>query len=754
MTQRIEAGRATIYCALVLAMFYTIFVCAAGIPALRHDWWWPIERYGFIDLFVHSTSGWSENGIGAPYAYPGSYIVGTLVAGVGLLLGPYTTLILYTFAIALICTLRARALALVLNATPMRVACIEIFALFNPWVYSKTVAGHLYMVLAYAAMFAIVAELVRPKVRPLVLAALVILTLAQLQFFVIAMAALTVHAAFRRTYLPWISGVIIGLPIWIGIALDRPSLLHIPYTLAWERSQSIDPWQAFILRGYFTTYAQNFSDFQVGALCFIVAIAFFAATSTRRRVLAFVTAALVAIFLVFATGTRGPLGDSYAAIVTSLPESGLFRELYDLLGFVAIGYCLLLALAPERRVLNASLLAAACIVWSGWLFWPPARYWVDSARIPVVHFTAPRNTRFALFPPFQPLRFDDRGSGADRDTYRRPGNVNALNEYVPQYPVDAALAGAWQDRKFSALRALSVSTVVERPWLSLDASSLAAQINGTPSGAAARGFQLLHLEPLPEVTLDDLPAIGSLVNAMGSGNALFTDASPLGVSSPRFIEVNASKIFVDESKGWVDVHFDFLAHPDLAQGIGGAVTTNPTAELSVREGLAALVNVSGTLYAQGGRVLAGSTHGYRWLRLREDVRSVHCTGRCVVAAQAALVTIPPLNPPARRYRSVSFQVLQPWLVRVAVPSDAPPVLRYNVAFDSNWTAFANGTTLPHFRIDTAVNGWLLPKTAAPSVVYLFHRAALLQAAAEIIGLVWVLVLVYLLRKRSNSNTRS
>lgn len=728
----------------VLAAAFTVAVCANGIPALRHDWWWPIDRFGFVALLINSTSGWLQNGIGGPYPYPGSYILVLALTGAGLTIGPLVTLIVFIFGIATTCLLGARALGAVLQASPLQIAVIEIFALFNPWTYTKVVAGHTYMVLAYGACFAILAELLREKPRERNLSFLIVLTLAQLQFFLLAMAAVSIHAAVRRSYLAWLTGIIVAFPIWIGVTLDRSKLLDTPFTLEWQRQQSVDPVQAIVVQGYFTHYADHFGIIQMAGLWVLVACAAAAVVVSRWRALRLTTLLVVVTLLLFVMGTRGPLSPWYDTIVTHVPESGVFRELYDLLGAVVIGYSVLLAISP--RYFSGLALVAALAMASGWAVWPPFHYWVNSERIPVLDFHAPPNTRFALYPAYQPLEFLGEGSGTDRDIYQRPGNITPVNEYLPTYPVDVALSSFAKTRDIDVLQNLSVSLVVERPWLTSNLATLRPQLNGTPLTAHIRRLSKIPLIPTPEVTLNELPLVGSLANAIGSGNILFSDARavksdqvPLQWSRyPDLQPVKTSNLVVNESLDWVDVRFDFAAHPELGQGIGGAVTTSRTSLLKIAGGLRTLMNVNGKLLDQRNRPLTWDTHGYRWIRIPAAVTAVRCLGRCVVAAQSALAVVPALNPPARRFNKVPFDVLAPWLARAAVPANAPAVLRYNVAYSDGWTARMNGAMLPHLRLDAAVNGWLLPRNNDAGVVYVFHRVALAQTIGEAIGVLWVL----------------
>jgi hypothetical protein len=57
-------------------------------------------------------------------------------------------------------------------------------------------------------------------------------------------------------------------------------------------------------------------------------------------------------------------------------------------------------------------------------------------------------------------------------------------------------------------------------------------------------------------------------------------------------------------------------------------------------------------------------------------------------------------------------------------------VRYNVAYDPGWLAFAGRERLPHVRIDTAVNGWVIARHSTMQHVVILHWPSLLQFVAE------------------------
>lgn len=756
----------TVPLAVVIAALYASAVCSGGIPALRHDWWWPVVRYGFHDSLTNLSSAWITNGIGYPTLLPGDYLIGVPIAALGLLAGPFATLVVFVFCIGLTCALAARSAALVLNASTVQTIAVEIFAVFNPWVYSETVAGHTFMLLAYGALLAIVAQALRSRPNALIVSVLLLLTVAQLQFFIIAVAIVMVIALLKKQYLPLVTACVIASPLLVGYVMERAQLLQTAYLASWQLQQSIDPLRAPILMGYFTGYADRLGQWEVIAGWTIVAAVVAVCVASLKPKQAALIGGLTIAALIASTGGRGPMSGPYMWIVAHVPFSAVFRELYDIIGFAAIGYVLLLCL-PLRKWSWISVLAAAgaLVGAASWLTYLPSRFWVDSRTMPIVSFSAPPNSRFALIPAFQPMRFDGKGSGADRDTYLRLGNVTTVNEYLSTYPADAALALYQKAGDADMLKALSVSEIVQRPWLHSDVAALRQQLSAfaTASLSSGNAASLHRLSFLPELTVGPLPQAGTLVNVLGAGNIFSSDARsvrgpgvPVAWSSlPLITEVPSANTSVDALQEWVAARFAFVSDPADAQGLGGVYTTNAQHPFPLRGDAYALVNIKGALWA-APHITWRDTHGYAWIYIPRPVRQVYCRGRCFIAAQALQIGELRLNPPKQTYHEAPLKVLSPFLARASVSTHAWRLLRYNVRYDPQWSAYLNGHSLPHLRIDATVNGWLIPPNLREDTVWLVQRTAFLQFICECIGMSFALTLltVYGLRCARSLTTRS
>lgn len=737
------------------ALLYAAIVAGPGVPALRHDWSWPSDRAGVIDLLTRSLSAWDPRGIGSSNLYLNDYIISLPAALCVLAFGAHAGLFVFSAAIAAACTLGAAALARSLGAGPWGRAAVAAIALFNPWVYAQTVAGHAYMILAFGALVWLTAECLRERTRPIAAALLVVLTLQQLQFFIAAVALAIGLAVKRRGVLPLGTAAIVSAPFFLSVAAELPAFSAVPYALAWTAGQSVAPADAFALTGYFAGYTQSVDQLARPVMwaVLVLALSGFASIARARRTLAFV--ALAASALVAAMGLRGPLAALEGFAMTSLPPARIFRELFDLLGFAAIGYCAGVAAAARRGAGAVAAGVAGCALAAAWLVWSPWAYWVPSASIPSAAIDAPPSTRFALFPAFQPLtRGDGAGSGLDPDATIRATGVYPVNTPFSAYPVDSALAAYEQRGDAGPLSDLGVSLLVRRAWLRSDDAALASQraIAGTVVHADPAAPGIERLTPAPLLSLDGPPQTCGVCTSLGGAGVFFGDVAGMRARTapaawaayPRVVHVPARTSDVRAAAGWVDARLAFAADPELGQPFGGVMTTSPQALLPVDGGLDALVSVRGRLVTSDGSVIASTTDGYRWVALRPDARAVRCVGLCVVALEAPGALAFPAEVPGPASRApLALREYAPWLGRALVPAGGPTLLHYDVAYDRGWLAFGGGV-LTHVRIDAVTNGWLLPARASSGSVTIVHWPSAIAALFEIAGFVWTAALAILL----------
>ena len=618
---------------------------------------------------------------------------------------------------------------------------LYVMALFNPWTYNELVAGHMTMLIAYAATLLLIAEMVQPLPKPLVMTIAIVFIAQQLQFYVVAVALTALWGIFKREWTPLVAGVIVGAPVAIGIALGYSELLSTPYTLPWQEGQSIVLSRAVLLSGYYANYDRflpPLSDICAGALC-ALALAGFA--GNIRATVARSTAVGTLAFLLLALGTNGPLPAAYEFAVVHIKASGLFRELYDLMSYVAVGYLVLAAMAASRWPKSSPVFVLIAIgMVTTWAFAPPARYWVRGDTIPPLDVNAAPYTRYAVIPAFQPLSYLEQGSGADPDLYPRERGVEPINQYLPTYPAVTALAQEVFHHDPTLLEGLSVSSVYRRSGFCSDSGALTGQISThLNENAACGGTSSSETLPAsPEFGLQTSYAVASLAR-IGSGDVLLPDAVRAGIVPAVATHVpEAPNTIVDPRYGWISASLAFLTHSEIGQPFGG-VYTSSTIPFALAGGQYALVYVKGHLLDSSGATVAASAASFHWAHVRPGTAFVRCLGSCAIALLSSMNPGYRVDPKPQRIAALPFARITPWLVRADVPAMNPGnLLRFNERYSGWWTMFAPAakrTSFTHVRVDGAANGWLVSERYGGGSVYIFEARSLVEQLVEILSTV-------------------
>jgi hypothetical protein len=715
---------------------------------VRHDWLWPLDRAGLLQRIADLSSGWFSEGFGHPNAYPMTYPVMWALTPVVLLFGSEAALVTLALFVGCCAAAASERVAARFGAGRVAAWALTLILLFNPWTYGKLVAGHLTQIAACFGFAATLAELTEAYPRGRRLALALALTALQLQFFLIAAAlglARSAEPAVRRALG---AGLVVFSPTLLGIVLDRSSLLGLPLTLPWEDQQSVPLAKGWLLGGYFTGYADRAFDGPAGwAVGLVVVLAVSALVLVRTRA-SLAVATLAGAALLFASGTSGWLAGPWRWAILGLPEAGVFRELYDLIGAVACAYAVLCA-ALIGRFPPVRWVALACGVALGWAWFvvPPASLWVGEQRIPRPGPELARAGRYALMPPFQPLTYDGAGSGADPLYVSLAPDETPANDMLATFPAVRALGRYWTRGDAGPLARLGVGVIECRAGF---APSGAGFIGGAPAsrgaGVCRNPETLLNAAPL--VALAPEVQTCSLCAQAGNGAVFFGDLAP-----GLFRALPLQREFVDPARGWIDARLAFGERPDLAQGLGGIFTTS-SRPFILPPGSSMLVAVRGALVDQAGRTLARDTAGYRWVRLPDGVRTVACRGGCTVAGVGSPGTVP-LERDAARYDPIPSRLLASWLIAVDLPRGRSGLLRSLTSYDPGWVAFGRdaASALHHVRVDAAFNGWIV--TAGPGGrVWLVHLPSVAQALASALGLGTIVVLLWLVARDAGVNRRA
>ena len=733
--------------AIVIVSLFVAFSLHRGVPALRHDWGIPATADGWKAFGISAFSGWDARGIGEPQPYPTLFVLGPILAVIGLTFGSQIALGVFLAAIAAAFVTAGMRLGKTAVGNSYLGLAIGTALLFSPWAYEKLVAGHLTMLLSVGCCALLASEFVSRTPRRWVIVICSYVAAFQIQYaLIVVIFSLAVRLDWRTLALTGLGSAMSLLPSIVGIVLAYSSLMGIPYTLPWQYANSVAPQSAILLDGYSQSYtAGSYVVFQSGSMLLVaVALAgcIMGVLDKKSRTSTLRIVALVAITVFFVSGLRGPFAGLYLRSL-HIRETLVFRELFDLVGVLGVIYALLVTQACVRsRLLQYCVGASAGIMLAAWFLAPPWNWFVASKTLPTIDVkTTASYTRFALLPPRQPLRFQGAGSGADPDDYSRDRNVTPVNTYSPTFPGEVALAEYTRFNDVRDLEALSVSKIYDRPYFdsNIEAIQIARPIDqdvvrGSGTGPSLNALPELSLVAVPPDR--DTPAPIHIPYLLYGGNNSTLLHSLTVVRAPL--------AFTDPRKGWVDADLTMSRFPRMASSLGGAFTLNPTAPLTAPIPIPkrALVFVRGVLLSGNGRRLARATDGWQWVPLR-GAATLRCHGICAVAAWERRPYLPSvsgitMNPGVE---SVPFRSPLPFIAFGRLPGKAPTdnrLLLFRTKYDPSWRIL--GVPASHVQVSSIFNGYILRGNAAGSAFLIFEMTSVLQALAMVCSLAGVTVL--------------
>jgi hypothetical protein len=720
---------------VAIGIIFAFHVCRNGIPALRHDWQWPVTREEFFLTMLNSVSGWVSTGFGQPQTYPSNYLVDLPLVVFAAITGPYGALIILSLFTGWAVAFAVFSLCDAFKASTLASVAAALFAAFNPWTYNEIVAGHILMVLSYGGLLFLVANIARGKSQTS-MAWPLLLVFHQLQFFALALVALVTAIPWRRPWLAFLVAALLCVPIVIGMTAGSATLLATPYTLSWQATNSVAFPQAFLLLGYFTRYADVMGFAAHAAMWLIAGAAALALVSARRSRVAVPAACLLVVFALIASGTKGPLAALYGRVVLLTPFSGFFRELYDLVAVVAICYAVLLARA--NRFATAAALCASSVLTVLWFVHPPAAFWLNARALPRANVAADPQSRYALFPAFQPLSYRGKGSGVDPDARYQSNGAVPLNEYLASYPAAKALSFAQVSAGASGLEALGVSYVACRTDFATSRLALFADLSRRPPSSSLCNRHLDNPVPLASLVAY---RIGNDPSELGGGEVFVGDVP----GADAVIRLTSPRASDDPHVDWIDARLAFAANPEMAQGLGGVMTSShrPLWISDAKAGDKILAFARGRVF-DGDRALPLPQAKYAWAPLSHPREALRCEGTCLVAALGRFAELP-LTTGRDTWSRVDVRYPLPWLAFARVPPGKASVLRFNVSYNTGWQAWAGTLRMPHVRLDTVTNGWMLPQRRMPQQVVVVHVPSLFQAATEFFALV-MLPIIFLARR--------
>lgn len=712
-----------------------------GLPALRHDWRIPLSHDALGSTFVNYMSGWTELNLGEPQPYPTFYFIGSALWLLHFLLGPGAIITVCIFFSMFLASNRAAAIGRNLGAPYLGQAALSVFSTLNPWVYSKYVAGHIYMIFAYAVILALLAEITRQRPRAVVLLWCAALSVTQIEFFLIVAPLIIIWALYARRLYVVVMIAFSALPVVIGIAAYRSELLSTPFFLPWQEAQSVPILDGLALRGYIFEYASAFQAVLPACYAlFVIALA--GIPSAFRRPIPLTALCVGFAAFVFASGTKGPISALYQWLVTHVTETGVYRELYDLIALLAIAYIVLIALATAKyRYLAVFAALAASALSIPWITRPAATFFVPARSIPSVRFISREDARVALLPAFQPLTFEGKGSGYDPDLFPRSGQAVPLNGFYPAFPVDAALAFAEHgDLRYAA--ALSVAQIIERPYLHENTEALRYQLARVPS--TLEGRERLGTF-IPLLALTDAPKVVSIGDSPLENAVFFGDVY---AANPRFrvAHYRAGGETINPRMGWIDVRLIVVGDPAWGNPFGGVYTETAHEWLKTAPGTHVLARTTGAIMNERNQVVASRAMSYRWWRLPAGTTRLRCVGRCAILLSATLPGPMLEHHPLTRFTALPVRTVFPWLFVTTVTRADGGYIRFTERFDAHWLAIFNGKGAGAERLDGALTGFRLPDSGYHGTIYIVQTVALAQAVSEALAVALLALLTVLLTR--------
>lgn len=733
---------ARIVSTLIIAIFVA-FGLHNGLPLLRHDWGLPSFPDGWRTFGISMISGWDSTGIGEPRAYPTWFIVGPVLAIIGSTLGSAPALFVLILAIAATAVAGAVRLGNQLCDSRWAGCALACCLLFSPWTYEKLVAGHLTMLLSVAVCLYLASELVSGRPRRWVLVLCGFVAAFQIQYAVLVIPfALLLRFEWETGIAVSLGSFLGSLPSFCGIVLARDYLLKVPYNLPWQLNNSVPIAQGVLLDGYAPGYTGQISlPLRIGIALILAAAAVGIVSAFRvNRWRTMRMSGAAAILVLYAAGLRGPISQLYLASLAFRPML-VFRELYDLLGLALVLYLVLAASGSRGSKLTTPMCSiAAVLMLASWCVSPPWRWWIPSADVPHVAVdTGMTNTRFALLPWQQPLKFHGKGSGPDPDLFAHENGVTPVNEYQYDFPSDAALATYARSGDTRGLAALSVSHIYSRPYFTSDLKSIndAFPGEGLPSARSAARDRTLH--PQPELELIEPPPVVDTLKPVYE-LYLFDGGDPVRIGHDVEVVKAADRAdqVMDPNRGWAQIQTSGSEFPDAANSFGGVITVRASAILRVPSWrpTAALALVSGKLIS-GSHTLTSSTGGWHWVQLH-GATSLRCSGRCAISLWKHADLLSQSSRPGEPSipdTPIRFRQITPFLIRGTLPATSGRerhMLLFRSRYDSSWKLFGLSSER-HVVVSTVFNGYELARPTHETTFFLVETTAVIQLVAMILS---------------------
>lgn len=729
---------------MVSAVFLVLrpILTAAGTPELLHDWAWPVDASGVRAMASDLSAVLLAANWDAPAWLPRVHPVQAFVLGASFIAPSPAVLKIVLFTVLAAGGCGAYRLARVLGAGDIAAAIGGVWYVAAPFTGDKLAAGHLWILVAYAAYpFAVEAVLSRRSIGA--------------QFFWFACTSTDIHyvgfdvltlgllAVMRQRSLREARGA------WLGLTAFLPSIVAAPLAGAagafagqqanpfYNQVNSTPFLDAIRGVGYFAHYDAYGRTLPVD-IALWVPVACAIVLAVRRRPLPL---ALLLTGGILAAGTLGPAAPLIAWAFRAIPAVAVYREFFDFTVFVSLGGALALACLPK----NAAALGVAGIVAIAAVFpqltgayamqmhsYVPAR---SAAAVVEQIETAPGDAMVLARPAQPPLTFDAFPGGVDflGNRVGTHGTIDATHEMPPIARAALTQNPQRQPALFSEMRA--AFDITRGGWASLAAASLEPGFREhapRPHVAPVEIWQVARRQVRPFLSLrgasvcsaSDFSAIDGTQALVFAGDAPACpaagwDMQPARTPYPR--------------DGWVPYDSLWFLAPWAAQSVPGSLFTT-------RSGIAAPAPLHckpGAAYVYRGYALnAGKSVPFR--------RSV--TG-CKGFTTSGATVLEPVQS-ARASREITADgadtvaVLRsaPWFVEFRGNVRGEALLEMKTQFSPFWRIYRTSSGLTvgsHLKTEGTFNAWDIAGNGQ------FHAVALYWPALAVLPLEILLAAGYL-----------
>lgn len=707
-----------------------------GVPEFHHDWAWPLTMPSLISMVEQLSAPVVSGNWGAIAGVPRVSLVQPLLALLGVAFGTEGALkVLIVLAVTAAGT-GLYVLARTFRAGRVGACAAGIYFACSPFIADQIVAGHIWMVIAYAAF-------------PWALASIVGKWSSALQFILIGLTGIDVHfigfdvIALAVLYVARIGNV--SLAAWSACALAFLSqVIASLFAASQAQFAGQEPTHLYNIVnstalldavrgiGYFADYDRAGMNGLTSLALFVPAGCAIVIALVKRG---YVPLAYLSIGVIIVSGVHGPLGPVIDRLLVAVPPFAIFRELFNFSVFVVLGGALAIALCSRH---SAAALALALIVifasmpaLTGEYFAGVRGYALsprDRAALRELE-RLPRGTLVAMLPLQTPLGPAAFSGGVDPFEWSM-GAVNFIDgAHGLPAPARFAVAAHPKDANVLAGRFGIGAIMIRQNWQTKLAKALEPGFAFHPPEPGYRGDTWILQEVPDPAPLVALRAYDRCVSGdLRSVNRL--RAQIFAVSNP---ECGAQNLEVPQqefpypARGWVSYENHWYLIPDASAALPPAIMTT-----------------------QAHRVPSpgGCTGSYQIARYgaRTSLATLQCAGEHLDGVVSATALVRPARTGhGGQSGTLSVSSVAPWLYRGNLSVNGDALLDTRLAFARDWVLWGSAplTVKAHVVSDGYFNAWRVAGNGTAQYVICYWPALLIVGAELAFGVSTLLALLRL-----------